>query len=129
MYVFDLWVELLLVPGFVILGGMIAIAETDEKYAIVKKLLNYTMAFIGLSFVGYASHRMVTDFEHFATLENLSNFYLPILLTVMFLPFVYFAALYAGYESLFVKLQFFIKDGTVLKYAKKKTIFTFGLNL
>jgi len=129
LYVFDLWVELFLVPVFVILGGMIAIAETDEKYAIVKNLLNYIMAFIGLSFTGYAIYMVVTDFEHFATLENFSNFYLPILLTVMFLPFVYFAALYAGYESLFVRLQFFVKDGAVLKYAKMKTIFAFGLNL
>ena len=129
LYVFDLWVELFLVPVFVILVGMIAIAETDEKYAIVKKLLNYIMAFIGLSFIGYAIYMVVTDFEHFATFENFSNFYLPILLTVMFLPFVYFAALYAGYESLFVRLQFFVNDGAVLKYAKKKTIFAFSLNL
>lgn len=126
LYVFDLWVELILVPVFGILGGMIAIAETDEKYEIVKKLLNYIMAFIGLTFTGYAIYMVVTDFEHFATLEN---FYLPILLSIMFLPFVYFAALYAGYESLFVRLQFFVKDGALLKYVKKKTILAFGPNL
>ena len=129
LYVFDLWVELILVPVFGILGGMIAIAETDEKYEIVKKLLNYIMAFIGLAFTGYAIYMVVTDFEHFATLENFENFYLPILLSIMFLPFVYFAALYAGYESLFVRLQFFVKDGALLKYVKKKTILAFGPNL
>lgn len=129
LYVFDLWVELILVPVFGILGGMIAIAETDEKYEIVKKLLNYIMAFIGLTFTGYAIYMVVTDFEHFATLENFENFYLPILLSIMFLPFVYFAALYAGYESLFVRLQFFVKDGALLKYVKKKTILAFGPNL
>lgn len=129
LYVFDLWVELILVPVFGILGGMIAIAETDEKYEIVKKLLNYIMAFIGLAFTGYAIYMVVTDFEHFATFENFENFYLPILLSIMFLPFVYFAALYAGYESLFVRLQFFVKDGALLKYVKKKTILAFGPNL
>ena len=72
---------------------------------------------------------VVTGFEHFTTLENFSKFYLPILLTVMFLPFIYFTALYAGYESLFIKLQFFVEDGVVLKYAKKKTIVAFSLNL
>jgi hypothetical protein len=129
LYVFDLWVELILVPVFGILGGMIAIAETDEKYEIVKKLLNYIMAFIGLTFTGYAIYMVVADFEHFATLENFENFYLPILLSIMFLPFVYFAALYAGYEALFVRLQFFVKDGALLKYVKKKTILAFGPNL
>lgn len=129
LYVFDLWVELFLVPVFGILGGMIAIAETDEKYEIVKKLLNYIKAFIGLAFIGYAIYMVVTDFEHFATLENFENFYLPILLTIMFLPFVYFAALYASYESLFVSLRFFVSDVALLKYVKKKTILAFGPNL
>src|SRR3989339_1948485 len=111
------------------LGGMIAIAETNEKNEIVKRLLNYIMAFIGLAFTGYAIYMVVTDFEHFATLKNFENFYLPILLTIMFLPFVYFAALYAGYESLFVRLRFFISDVALLKYVKKKTILAFGPNL
>ncbi len=129
LYVFDLWVELILVPIFGILGGMIAIAEINEKYEIVKKLLNYIMSFIGLAFTVYAIYMVVTDFEHFAKLENFENFYLPILLSIMFLPFVYFAALYAGYESLFVRLQFFFKDGALLNYVKKKTILAFGPNL
>lgn len=129
LYVFDLWVELFLVPVFGILGGMIAIAETDEKYKTVKKLLNYVMAFIGLGFTGYVIYMVVTDFGNFSTLENLENFYIPILLTIMFLPFVYFVALFAGYESLFIRLQFFVKDSVLLKYVKIKTIFAFGPNL
>jgi len=129
LYVFDLWIEIFLVPVFFILGGMIAIAETDEKYEIVKKLLNYIRAFIGLSFTGYAIYMVITDFEHFAMLENFENFYLPILLTIMFLPFVYFVALYVGYESLFVRLRFFVGDVALLKYVKKKTILAFGPNL
>ena len=129
LYVFDLWVELFLVPVFVILGGMIGIAGTDKKYEIAKKLLNYIMAFIGLAFTSYAIYMVVTDFEHFATFENLENYYLPILFSIMFLPFVYFAALYAGYESLFVRLRFFVRDVALLKYVKKKTILAFGTNL
>jgi len=129
LYVFYLWVELILVPLFGILGGMVAIAESDKKYEIINKLLNYIMAFIGIIFTGYVIYMVVTDFEHFATLENFENFYLPILLSIMFLPFVYFAALYAEYENLFIRLQFFIKDVTLLKYVKKKTILVFGLNL
>lgn len=129
LYVFNLWFELILVPIFVIFGGMIAIAESDKKYELVKKLFNNIMAFIGSALLSYAIYNVVTDFKHFATLENFENFYLPILLSIMFLPFVYFVALYAGYESLFVRLQFFVKDRLLLKYVKKKTILAFGLNL
>lgn len=127
LYVFDLWVELLLVPILVILGGMIAIAETDQKYATVKTLLNYIMAFVGLCLTSYALYMVSVDFKHFATLENFKGFYLPILLTIMFLPFIY--SLYASYENLFVRLQFFVKDSALLMYVKKKTILAFGPNL
>lgn len=129
LYVFDLWFEIILVPVFVFFGGMIAIAETDEKYEMVKKVLTFIMSLIGLVFIGYASYMVITDFKHFATLENFENFYLPILFSITFLPFVYLAALYAGYETFFVRLKFFVPDGAVLNYAKIKTIYSFNFNL
>ena len=129
LYVFSLWIELILVPVFAVFGGMIGIADTDKQYEIVKKILNFIMGLIGLAFMGYAGYMALNDFNHFASFENFENFYLPILLSIAFLPFVYFAALYAGYEILFVRLRFFVPDATVLKYAKRKTVFTFNCNL
>lgn len=129
LYVFSLWLELLLVPFSALLGGMIAIAETNLKYKKVQKILNYILAIIGLAFTVYAVLIIISDFNEFATLVNFWNFVIPILLTILFLPFIYFVALYACYESLFIRLQFFIKDNSILKYAKKKTLIAFRLNL
>ncbi|MBT4482075.1 MAG: hypothetical protein HOC71_00180 [Candidatus Latescibacteria bacterium] len=129
LYVFSIWVELILVPVFALFGGMLAIAETDTKYETVKKLLNFIMGSIGLFFISFAIYMAIKDFSHFASFENLENFYMPIILTVGFLPFVYFAALYAGYEMLFIRLGFFVPNVTVLKYAKFKTIIAFNVNL
>jgi len=47
----------------------------------------------------------------------------------MFLPFIYFVALYASYEILFVRLGFFVKDKSLLIHVKKKTLLAFGPNL
>ena len=129
MYVFNLWLELLIVPFSAILGGMIAIAETNKKYEITKKFLTFIMSLMGLIIIGYTSYMIVTDFKHFAIIENLESFYLPILFSITFIPFVYSAALYSGYETLFIRLGFFVDDASVLKYAKMKTIFAFNLNL
>lgn len=129
LYVFSLWVELLLVPVFGILGGLIAIVEFNKQYAGVQKSLNYVMAIIGTFLIGYAVYMAVSDFNIFFTLDNFQNFILPVLLTIMFLPFIYFWALYVNYETLFIRLQFFVKDGALLPYVKKKTILAFGLNL
>ncbi len=129
LYVFDLWIELLIVPFSAILGGMIVISETDKKYEITKKFLNFIMSLMGLLFIGYAGYMVITDFKHFATIKNLESFYLPILFSITLIPFVYFSALYSGYKNLFIRLGFFIDDSSVLKYVKMKTIFAFNLNL
>ena len=129
MYVFNILVELLLVPILFLLGAMIAISETDEKYEIARTFLNSIMVLIGLVITSYVLYMAVNDFERFATLENLENFYLPILLTTIFLPFIYFMALFVSYESLFTSLQFSVKDSSLLKYVKKRTLLAFSLNL
>lgn len=129
LYVFSLWVELILVPTFGILGGMLAITEFNKQYEVVQKGINYIMTIIGTFFIGYAVYMTASDFNNFLTLGNFKNFILPILLTIMFSPFIYFWALYASYETLFIRLQFFVNDKSLLSYVKKKTIFTFRLNL
>lgn len=129
LYVFALWLELLLVPFMAIIGGMLAISETNKEYEIIKKILNFTMSLIGLIFIGYAGYMIATDFKIFATFENLGNFYLPILFSITFIPFVYLFALYSGYETFFIRLGFFVEDTNILRYAKRKTIFAFNLNL
>lgn len=128
-YVLNLLAELLLAPVFFLLGGMLAVSESDAKYASVNKFLNRVLAFIGLSFTAYAIYMVIVDFEHFATLETLSSFYLPILFTVMFLPFVYLVALFSGYEAFFTRLHFFVSDQSVLRYAQMRTLLVFKLNL
>ena len=128
-YVFSLWIELLLVPLSVILGGLLGIASSNKQYAALQKSINYVMAIIGTFLIGYALYIAVSDFNKLITLNNFENFILPVLLSIMFLPFIYFWAMYVNYATLFGRLQFFVKDRALLPYVKKKTILAFGLNL
>ena len=129
LYVFALWVELLFVPFMVIIAATLAIAETNPEYRIVKRFLNSIMTLIGLVFIIYAGYMIATDFRQFATFDNLEKFYLPIFLSVTFIPFVYLFALYSGYEMFFIRLGFFVEDKVVLRYAKRKAVWAFNLNL
>jgi cytochrome bd-type quinol oxidase subunit 2 len=129
LYGFNIWIELILVLIYALIGGMLAISDTDKKYEAVKKLLIHFLSAMGLFFIVYAVYMAIKDFSNFASYENLVSFYLPIILSLSFLPFVYFAALFAGYETLFTRLGFFVSDISVLRYAKLKTIFAFHINL
>lgn len=116
-------------PLFAIIGAMIALCERDSKYKSVRIFLNRLMVALGLVLAAYAIYMMVADFKQFAAIATLENLLLPIVLTLAFLPFVYLVAAYATYEDLFTRLGFFIRDEPLLKYAKWKTLRTFGLSL
>lgn len=128
-YTLSLWLELLLVPLMAMVGGMMAIAERDSQYDPVRKLLNGFIVLLGIFISGYAFRMAVVDFKKFATIDTLENFILPILLTLTFMPFVYLVAIYVTYENLFIRLQFFIKDPSLLKYTKKRTLQVFHFRL
>lgn len=129
LYVFNFWVEFILVPAFALIGGVKAIAEGNEKYEIVNKLMNYVLVVTGSFLILYAAYMVVTDFKSFATAKNLESFYIPILLSMLFMPFVYVAALLIAYELFFIRLQFFVSDKSILRYAKLKTILLIHCNL
>jgi hypothetical protein len=100
LYPFNLVVELLLVPLFGLMGGMLALA-TEPEHRQVKGLINFLLAVLGFVLVGYTILHIVDAPEEFATLDNLCRFLVPILLSLAFLPFVYGVAVFALYDSLF----------------------------
>ena len=46
VYTFGLFIELLIVPASVLLGGMLAMAQTDKKYHFMKKPLNIILVIL-----------------------------------------------------------------------------------
>ncbi len=68
------------------------------------------MALYGIIVILFALVQVVGDFKNFATIYNLKDFLLSPLLTILILPFIYFLALYATYESLFTRVDLFLRD-------------------
>lgn len=116
--VFSLWFELIFIPCSFVLGAMIAISSRDEKHKLVEKLLNGVVIFLGFSLIVYSLWQVYSHFDEFFTLQKLRDFTIPILLSILYLPFVYLLALYSAYEELFIRLQFVIKDPSLHNYTK-----------
>ncbi len=129
VYSLSLWIELILVPLLAILAGILVIAESDKKYAQVEKAINWFLETTGLGLLAYAIYRIAVDFGSFANIENLQDFTLPPIMSIAYLPFVYFIALFMTYEVLFVRLGFFIKESHLLRYTKLRTLINMNVNL
>ena len=128
LYVFGLAVELVFVPTATILACMIVIAESKDEFKAVRLFLDIILAVLGFSLLGYAVHGIYSDFRSFAQLSTLAEFFLPIMLTMLFLPFLYCQAVLASYETLFVRLQFFMSDAELRRFTKLQLVRRFGLN-
>jgi hypothetical protein len=109
-YVFNLAVELLLVPVLFFIIALLAVASTKKEYKPVMNLLQFLLAMYGIFLLIFALVHVVGDFKDFATVYTVKDFLLSPLLTVSFLPFVYFLALYATYEDLFTRVEIFLRD-------------------
>lgn len=128
LYSFSLLVELIAVPLLTLLT-MIQIASNKPEYARVKRLVGRLLSSIGLGYLAYSLYRTIIDLEGFATLDNVREFGLPILLTLSFLPFLYSITLYVVYELSFTGLNWAIPDEKLRRQAKWRAIFAFGPKL
>ncbi|KFK96452.1 MULTISPECIES: hypothetical protein [unclassified Serratia (in: enterobacteria)] len=129
VYTFSLWVEVLLVPVLALLGAMLAIAETDRKHHQVKVFLEYCLASFGVVLIFYTLYMLMTDFGEFGQEKTAYDFFIPPLLTLFYLPFVFFMLVYSTYEQSFVRLRFSIKSRFHRYVAKLFAFILFNVRL
>lgn len=123
LYVFNLLVELLLVPVLVLLAGVSAVAETKPEYKRVKTMMDVVLAGFGTYLLIYAVVSIVSDFQSFATLTSLREFLLPILLTVALVPYLYVLTVYMAYDSIFNRVEWFLRRKKKLAgFAKRRVL-------
>lgn len=123
LYVFNLVVEFLLVPILFVVAALLAYSGSKKEYNPIKNVLQFLLALYGIFLIIFAIVQVIGDFKDFATLYNLKDFLLAPLLTVSYLPFVYFLALYGTYDALFTRVDIFLRDqNTELRRFTKRQI-------
>lgn len=122
MHSFALWIELILLPLFTIIFAIHAFAGTREEWEITKRVLDWTIGFFGIFYIGFYCWYF---FEHFSVneIEKQAEVILIIfILTASLIPLLYFWTMYTMYEQLFnlFNMNWFQDKQTVTKYAKRR---------
>lgn len=125
-YAFPLWAELILQPLLLVIVGTLAVGKRDPKSEPAVKLLNGLLSLFGLGLVVYAAYMIAVNMDSFLTLDTLRDFYTPIVLSILFVPFIFVLHVYSTYEMSFLALRWAIKDDKLRCYAKHKAILSFG---
>lgn len=129
VYTFPIWIETLLVPVLVLISAMTAIAEMDKKHHQVKVLLEYCLSVFGVILIVYTLYMLATSFGEFANEKNAYDFFVPPLLTLFYLPFVFFMLVYSTYEQIFIRLKFSIANKSHRNLAKIYALVLLNLRL
>lgn len=129
LYVFDFWVEFVLVPIIAFTITSKSIAERELRYNQVVKLFEKITGIYVLAVFFFTAYSILIDFSNFATVENIKSLLLPPVFTILFLPFVYVVALYMQYELIFIRLGAYNQDSELINFARRKIFLTFHINL
>lgn len=125
-YTFDIWLELLFVPLVGFITVMLAFTQLDEEYKTVEKIFTYLIQIIGLIIILFTIYSLITNIGEFVQEKTFYDFVVPTLLSLMILPYFYLLVMYINYETVFIRINFFIKDKNLLRYAKFKSLIKFN---
>ncbi len=122
-YTFSFVVEFLLVP-IVFLMALLEIFTRDrEEYRNVNRVMIFLLMIFGILVIMNSINFIIIDPNRFRTCENVNKFWLPIKLTILYLPFVYMVSLISNYEVLFFRLKIGEnKSKKVIRYAKYRIL-------
>jgi hypothetical protein len=129
LYTFKLWIEVLMVPALVMLGGMLAVSERKSEYAQVNKLLKGTQSFSGLIAVFFILLHLVQHYQEYVNRTVLMQFLMPLFLSLLFLPLLYGIAMFIHYETAFITLKRHFRHHTMYRYAMLMTMLRFNGDL
>ncbi|MGB1287337.1 MAG: hypothetical protein ACPG7F_12435, partial [Aggregatilineales bacterium] len=113
----EFWIEFLTIPFAFVIVCLGVVANSDEKYKPVKKLIDYVFIIIAVVTICSITNSILNNLREVASLDTLKNFLAPVILTTTFVPFMYFLSLYLVYG------RFFARSNIMLKYDKELTRF------
>jgi hypothetical protein len=129
LFSFSLLTELIMLPFLTFIVMLQVFSEADNKNFQVTKLLNNILSFIGLSILLFSIYKTYKGSNTVTNIGTLKSFILPIILTILFIPFAYLLSLYSIYQSYFIRLDFMTVKKDKVKTVKKIIRKTANINL
>ena len=105
-------------------------AKYSEKDIQVYKSTNVMLSIIGLTYLTISLIKTIKYIDDFFSFDTLRSFLFGPVLTILYIPFIYFSVLYMKYEIYFVQISFrFDEKKKLKKYVKCKIFKYCRLNL
>jgi hypothetical protein len=128
-YVFEIFIELLLTPFLTIIAILIAYCEVNPEKKDCKQacqFISVVINIITLLLVSNALYGLFLDPNTAVSKQKIIEFFLPIVLTILFIPLLYLLLVYSIYETVFMRIDRLIADNILNKKIKFRVILLFN---
>lgn len=125
LHTLDWWIEILMVPIALLIGGILAFSERKPEYNQVHKVVTDLLILIVLASLAAVSIHLFYHYSDYLNRLTAMKFITPLCLSLMFVPFLYAIAMFMHYETAFVTLKRQFKQPNVYKYAMLKSMLRF----
>ncbi|WP_324020582.1 hypothetical protein GC090_17720 [Pantoea sp. JZ29] len=122
---FSFFTEFLFFPVIFILSGMVIVGREKEE---TKRVSTFLCSVISLFVVFYFAHSIyisILSYKETFTWFNFTELLIPMMLSVIYMPFLYFLHLYVNYERNLVSLKLCTNNHFLYKEATKLAIIYF----
>ncbi|MFM1347842.1 hypothetical protein WFP14_14910 [Yersinia proxima] len=129
LHSFSLPFEFVLWAIIIMLSLMIAVGEMKEHTKKLSQFMTYILAVVVIFYFIHSLYLSSISLSETFSKNNITEFLIPIILSLVFLPFVYLFYLYQSYELAFVGLKFKLNDSISLKKTMLMAVFNFRSNI
>ncbi len=130
-YTFSLIAELLLWPTLVAVVAVNAFLESHEQHKGLARFTSASLILFGWIVIVQAAWRAFGDLGNLATTLTLREFLLPLVLSLLLVPFIYLSQVYGYYDKIFRRLSLSLelqKNSSLKRYASRRIVHACGLD-
>lgn len=122
---FSLPVELVIIPLMTFLALMHQVSERDVAHAPATRFLGTFLAIVGFAVLAYSIYATFLEWPKFDVRKNVSELLVPILLSLLFLPFLYCVSVVIVYDRNFGNIAYALPDKGLARFARQRAFFAF----
>jgi len=129
MHSFSLLVEILIIPIVIVIAGMSADAELKPEHKQLHGWLQNILIAAGSGAFLYSLVKTFSERETISVWGVALDFSLPILLSLLFLPFLFLLSRYIAYDSVLANFAHWLENDSLKKQVKWRVFREFGWNV
>jgi hypothetical protein len=122
---FSLITELIVVPLTTLAAVLLAFSELKDEYKSVENIMSWVLSIFGIFIIGFGLYFIFSNFSQFAQSKTFMDFAIPVILSVLLLPFIYVISVYMRYERILIRVNIYTGNRFYRIYAKIKALMYF----